>query len=132
MRTPGLVFATLVLVGCAAPQKPAGSEGGPCLARGGCDVGLTCLSELCVDASSLKTPPPKPKPKPKPEAKPAPAPRSVDAEDLVVERYMKALADCPMACAMPWASASKQQMKRILKSPGAGSLRDCVANCAAP
>lgn len=32
--------------------KPIGSEGGPCTGGGGCDVGLACLSDVCVDPNS--------------------------------------------------------------------------------
>lgn len=42
-----VVVVPLVLSGCAAA---VGAEGGPCTAGGGCDPGLTCLSDLCVDA----------------------------------------------------------------------------------
>jgi hypothetical protein len=41
-----VMLAVLVmLAGC----KPVGSEGGPCTGGGGCDVGLVCLSDVCVD-----------------------------------------------------------------------------------
>jgi hypothetical protein len=41
--------ATLAFV--ASCGKPIGSEGGPCTGGGGCDIGLVCLSDLCVDAT---------------------------------------------------------------------------------
>ncbi|MBI4957768.1 MAG: hypothetical protein HY908_37525 [Myxococcales bacterium] len=44
------------LAGCSTDPS-AGSVGGACV-DGACDTGLTCLSDLCVDASSLEPPPP--------------------------------------------------------------------------
>lgn len=43
-----------VLAGCggdpSTSSPPAGGEGGPCYGNGTCDDGLSCLSDLCVDA----------------------------------------------------------------------------------
>jgi hypothetical protein len=37
---------------CVDPNQdcPIGSEGCPCTGGGACDPGLTCLSEVCVNA----------------------------------------------------------------------------------
>lgn len=56
MKTQALALALAVavaLVACPTPiGEPIGSEGGPCTAGGGCDPGLVCLSDLCVDPDS--------------------------------------------------------------------------------
>jgi hypothetical protein len=44
---PFVVVVVSLLSGCA---PAVGAEGGPCTGGGGCDPGLTCLSDLCVDA----------------------------------------------------------------------------------
>jgi hypothetical protein len=54
-----LVTANLALAACPTTigegegegegDKPVGSEGGPCTEGGGCDPGLACRSDLCVD-----------------------------------------------------------------------------------
>ena len=37
------------------PQCPTGTEACPCTPGNGCDDGLTCLSNTCVDADELTT-----------------------------------------------------------------------------
>ena len=47
----GLLLAlALNVTGCDDEPTPRGGEGQPCYPNGTCDLGLTCLSNLCVDA----------------------------------------------------------------------------------
>ncbi len=47
--TVGTLLVTAMTASCG---KAIGSEGGPCTGGGGCDVGLVCLSDVCVDPTS--------------------------------------------------------------------------------
>jgi hypothetical protein len=48
----GLFLGAATLLSCkGTASKATGSEGGPCYRNETCDMGLTCLSSLCVNAS---------------------------------------------------------------------------------
>lgn len=54
LRIVGLAGFLGLAVGCigGGGGKESGTEGGACLPRNRCNVGLTCLSQTCVNPSS--------------------------------------------------------------------------------
>ncbi len=49
----GMISATSCLSGSDSDQAPAGTERGACRTDGTCDSGLSCLSDVCVNAGGI-------------------------------------------------------------------------------